>query len=351
MENNKKLVRLTEGDLYTMIQEAVNMILEGQGWNYFKNHMDKLDDATPEERIEIEKQMRDPKYKYGARAQFVGHGDFDYSNNVRRGKQRNHYDGKGEATPSHGGKPINDTFKGRLGRYAGVKGAELVTRGINKFHKWAEDFADPDKNPFSPFSKEGPTPFDEGVAQKQTVSLSESDLHNIIRESVNTILNELNWKTYFSAADKDKDPERARRFRNQAVDTFNKEFGYESPNEDGSINGPESTYMLDNGSLYSRSQNMDNGVRVKHQFVTPKDADPNDENPTSCTSRGYDRSTSQGYVKRPYTSSKPHARAMQRAADEHNAWRKDEYTYNKGIGYHNTNNKTDWHDYLDYNNQ
>ena len=79
-------------------------------------------------------------------------------------------------------------------------------------------------------------------------------MHNIIRESVNTILNELNWKTYFSAADKDKDPERARRFRNQAVDTFNKEFGYESPEEEGGINGAESTYMLDNGSLYSRSK-------------------------------------------------------------------------------------------------
>ena len=161
MGNNKKLIRLTEADLHAMVQEAVNTILEGQGWEYFINHMNKLEDATPEERIEIEKQMRDPKYKYGARSQFVGHGDFDYNDNVRQGKQRDYYDSKGEATPSHRGKPINNTFRGRLGRYAGAKGAKLATRAVNKIHKWAENLADPDKNPFSPFSKEGPVPFDD----------------------------------------------------------------------------------------------------------------------------------------------------------------------------------------------
>ena len=37
---------------------------------------------------------------------------------------------------------------------------------------------------------------------KRTVKLTESELHSIIKESVNTILSELNWRTYASAADK-----------------------------------------------------------------------------------------------------------------------------------------------------
>ena len=72
---------------------------------------------------------------------------------------------------------------------------------------------------------------------KQVIRITEGELKRIINESVNTILNEVNWKTLINAADKDKDPERARRFRNYAVDTFNKEFGYESPEEEGGING------------------------------------------------------------------------------------------------------------------
>ena len=34
------------------------------------------------------------------------------------------------------------------------------------------------------------------------VRLTEGQLHNVIRESVSQILNELDWKTYDNAADK-----------------------------------------------------------------------------------------------------------------------------------------------------
>lgn len=37
---------------------------------------------------------------------------------------------------------------------------------------------------------------------KRRIRLTESDLHNIIKESVNHILSELDWRTYQSAADK-----------------------------------------------------------------------------------------------------------------------------------------------------
>jgi hypothetical protein len=46
---------------------------------------------------------------------------------------------------------------------------------------------------------------------KKTIKLTESDLHKIIKESVNNILTELDWKTYINAARKRK--EQANEFR------------------------------------------------------------------------------------------------------------------------------------------
>lgn len=40
---------------------------------------------------------------------------------------------------------------------------------------------------------------------KRTIKLTENDLHNIIKESVNHILSELDWRTYQSAAEKAND--------------------------------------------------------------------------------------------------------------------------------------------------
>ena len=37
---------------------------------------------------------------------------------------------------------------------------------------------------------------------KKIVRLTESDLHRIIKESVNNIITELDWKTYANAANK-----------------------------------------------------------------------------------------------------------------------------------------------------
>ena len=38
--------------------------------------------------------------------------------------------------------------------------------------------------------------------KKQVIRLTESDLHKLIQESVNTILSELDWRTYDSARNK-----------------------------------------------------------------------------------------------------------------------------------------------------
>ena len=40
------------------------------------------------------------------------------------------------------------------------------------------------------------------MAKKQVIRLTEGDLHRIIKESVDNILSELDWKTYANAAKK-----------------------------------------------------------------------------------------------------------------------------------------------------
>ena len=40
---------------------------------------------------------------------------------------------------------------------------------------------------------------------KKLIRLTEADLHRIVKESVNNVLTELNWKTYANAADKLRD--------------------------------------------------------------------------------------------------------------------------------------------------
>ena len=90
------------------------------------------------------------------------------------------------------------------------------------------------------------------MAKKQIVSLTEGDLHRIIKESVNMVLTELDWKTYANAATKmhgergdtsywrDKGVEgfdaiknaanarlRAKRLGDAAKNSFNRDFGYQ----------------------------------------------------------------------------------------------------------------------------
>ena len=64
---------------------------------------------------------------------------------------------------------------------------------------------------------------------KKIVRLTEGDLHRIVKESVNKVLTELDWKTYQNAANKAyaSGDKRASKFHNQAVTQFNKDYGYD----------------------------------------------------------------------------------------------------------------------------
>ena len=84
--------------------------------------------------------------------------------------------------------------------------------------------------------------------KKQVIRLTESDLKNIIKESVNNILSELDWKTYQSASDKSlsragsefnrqnvdydkvqKYLKRAKDFDDEATFRFNQDYEYNDP--------------------------------------------------------------------------------------------------------------------------
>ena len=69
---------------------------------------------------------------------------------------------------------------------------------------------------------------------KKLIRLTEQDLHRIVKESVNKILTELDWKTYANAARKASDRaewgklDRAEKFADAATKEFNKKYGVKS---------------------------------------------------------------------------------------------------------------------------
>ena len=85
---------------------------------------------------------------------------------------------------------------------------------------------------------------------KKLIRLTESDLHRIVKESVNKVLTEMDWKTYMNAAQKDykagpmfqtyANPndapsrnERSRRFAKAAEDALNRDYGYKKAYKSG----------------------------------------------------------------------------------------------------------------------
>ncbi len=58
------------------------------------------------------------------------------------------------------------------------------------------------------------------------IKLTESELKNIIRESIKNVITELDWRTYQSDSEKDSDPRRSDRFRQAASNAFNRQNGY-----------------------------------------------------------------------------------------------------------------------------
>lgn len=109
------------------------------------------------------------------------------------------------------------------------------------------------------------------MAKKQLIRLTESDLHRIIKESVNNILSELDWKTYQNAAETsynkafdkdifynrdkfDNEMNRSERFSNAAERAFHKAYPNDHiwHNEDAmGYTNPICNYYNDESEQYS----------------------------------------------------------------------------------------------------
>lgn len=105
------------------------------------------------------------------------------------------------------------------------------------------------------------------------VILKESDIKNIVEK----VINELDWRTYASAYDKEKsNPARSERFKDAASNAFNRQNGYGLSNIPRGDGEPEQPQFEPNSSIYSGSlMNTPRGT----QFITgsarlSQDGDP-----------------------------------------------------------------------------
>lgn len=183
--------------------------------------------------------------------------------------------------------------------------------------------------------------------KKQIIKLTEQDIHNIIVETAQRMLNELDWKTYHNAYMKDKNPRRFNKFGKAANDAFNRDYGY----SDGE--GYQYTRMnhantnSDFGKM-SHLASSDKGERTSNNFVTG--VGNNQDGDTRYYQRG-NGGDSESYVDKPFSRDNKFARKLAKAHGEVDDFNKGNYEYQKGQGWVNKNKDGhDWHNYLDYNN-
>lgn len=114
---------------------------------------------------------------------------------------------------------------------------------------------------------------------KQRIRLTESDIHRIVKESVNTILSELDWRTYASAAKGNKEwlkshpihkahqNNRTYDFQNAASDAFQKKYGLEGQYDNGAYTdkGTINLNTMDDFSV-SGSRDHDFGDENPHRL-------------------------------------------------------------------------------------
>lgn len=153
MEQNKKVIHITESELHDIIRESVNIILEGQGLNRFFGALDDIEHASDEE---IQKNIdftKTPTYRL-MKNDFIRTGDPNHSYNHKMGKAYKYYDENGHPTndrydtDGEERPQIKQNVRGALGRaasMAAINGAARIAKGFRKLSKWDE------KQPWSPF--------------------------------------------------------------------------------------------------------------------------------------------------------------------------------------------------------
>ena len=162
---------------------------------------------------------------------------------------------------------------------------------------------------------------------KKLVRLTEQDLHNIIKESVNKLLNELDWRTYHSAAMKDYNKKRAQKFADMRNKLFNDEYGYDDHKKGNHI-GMVGDYNNPHLDMLVNNNNKDRIHYIKR---------PDEKH------YGWYQDYSSGYVHHPFADDdKRLARKMTKA---HDAFKGINNKYENGK-YIDDEEPTDFHTFL-----
>ena len=185
--------------------------------------------------------------------------------------------------------------------------------------------------------------------KKNIIRITESDLHRIIKESVNNIISELDWKTYANAAKRAsiKGDTRTSKFRDAAINKFNKEYGYENLKSYDGVENLKAVPANDSDWEVWRKRNNTPplGTETPHislnfeyddddHFLFNKkgkaitDIDNYPENPikTNYVNGGRESFPTEVFPSTTYESSKRNKRAY----DEFDNYRKGNYIYQKG---------------------
>ena len=164
--------------------------------------------------------------------------------------------------------------------------------------------------------------------KKKLVRLTEDDLHSIIKESVNNILSELDWKTYANAGFKrdnvlkyGETDDRVNKLLNYSKDVFNKDYGY----DDGK----------DKYSMIIGFDDEDNYPTTTHtKKYMAKDGTYENEFPLQTNIFDPDEET----IKKSYRNQRGNAdarNAVKRGNDELRKYMYGNYEYEKGKGWKN----------------
>ena len=196
--------------------------------------------------------------------------------------------------------------------------------------------------------------------KRQVIRLTEGDLHRIIENSVKKVINELDWKTYANAAEKDlargHGTERAFKFNKAAEDTFNDKYNPNGYNKN-KINDIEF-------KNYPHLNDIGGTLRVRTYATTDDNGRYDSDSNTTIYKDGSNRNVRVNDIKyngrfddnhysgkksiNPLSLNKKIARASSKAYDDMMDYYSGTSNYTKGKGWNEPKNKTDWHDGMIY---
>lgn len=180
---------------------------------------------------------------------------------------------------------------------------------------------------------------------KKTIKLTESELKGLISESIKKILSELDWKTYQNAANKDRNPKRAKEFSDMARDRFNDQYEYEDDKGNMVKMDPlsPSDFYSHNRLLVSTTPEKPSPYAGKKINISSPST--NNHNSNEFIAKYPDGSYT--IEDKPFTSDKRHARKIQKAYDDFESYRNNKSEYKKGSGWKEPE-QNDFHDFLKY---